>query len=361
VVAIVAVLVLALVGLYARAAARTNHVALSQSPKPVTTVTVTAASFQHAREYVGITAPWVEAKVGPQYVSAYVASVLYRPGATVRRNDVLATLDCRFTAAASRETAAHARSMAHRQRAQQHEAQRVQEMTAGGFASVNEVEQLRAKAEAESAQIESVRASLMARKIEVRDCVLRAPFDGDVLARFVDPGAYVRPGEPVMTVADRSTIIVAGDAPEDDFEAVAPGTQVAIDVRALKAKLRAPITRRTPRAEHATRTVHFEIDVRDPDRRIPVGATALLRVPVGEPEAVTQLPSRAATRNGDKATVFVVTSGVAHRREVPVVGYRGGMLSVPPKALPAGTQIVLDGRSLLTDGDGVQARPSETP
>jgi RND family efflux transporter MFP subunit len=355
----VGVLVVAMVALYWRAASRTNHVALSQSAKPVTTSKAAAAKFQHAREYVGITEPWVEAKVGPQYIAAYVGTVLFRPGATVKRDEVLATLDCRFAAAASRETAAQARSISERQAASHHEAQRVQEIASGGFASVNEVEQLRARAASEHAETESVRASLVTKNIEVHDCVLRAPFAGDVLARFVDPGAYVRPGDPVLTVADRSTIRVTGDAPEDDFAAVEPGTPVEISIGALKVKLNAPITRRTPGTDHATRTVHFEVDINDAEHKIPVGATALLRVPVGKPEPATELPSGAATLSQEKATVYVVENGVAHKKEVPVIGYRTGAFYVAPSALPAGTEVVVNGRSLLNDGDRVNAKASD--
>jgi RND family efflux transporter MFP subunit len=350
----VGVVVVAMVALYWRAASHTNHVALSQSAKPVTTVKAASAKFQHEREYVGITEPWVEARVGPQYIAAYVATVAYR------RDEILATLDCRFATAASRETAAQARSVSERQAAVQHEAQRVQEIASGGFASVNEVEQLRARASSEHAEIESVRASLVTKNIEVHDCFLRAPFNGDVLMRFVDPGAYVRPGDPVLTIADRSTIRVTGDAPEDDFAAVEPGTPVDIDIGALKTKMQAPITRRTPGTDHATRTVHFEIDINDTGHEIPVGATALLRVPVGKPEPATEVPSRAATISQEKATLFVVEGGVAHKQEVPVLGSRAGDLYVAPSALPAGAEVVLDGRSLLNDGDRVNAHQSES-
>lgn len=356
---IVAALVAAMVLLYVRAARRTNHVALAQSAKPVTIVKAAAEKFQHTRQYVGITDPWVEAKVGPQYVSAYVASVLYRPGAVVRKNDVLATLDCRFTSAASRQTALQARALSDRQVAIEHEAARVREVAAGGFASQNEVEQLQARAASEKASMEGIRASLLTKQIEVSDCILRAPFDGDVLQRFVDPGAYVRPGEPIMTVADRSTIRVTGDAPEDDFIAVAPGTPVEIEIAALKRKLQAKITRRTPGTDHSTRTVHFEIDVADAERAIPVGATALLRVPVGKPEPATALPSHATTVKQDTASLFVVEDSVAHQKEVKVVGYRAGVLYVAPDALPAGSEVVASGRSLLNDGDHVQARAQE--
>ena len=138
----VSLLIVAMIGLYVRAAARTNHTSLGQSPKPVSTVTVKSAEFQPIREYVGTTESWNEAKLGPQYVAAYVSNVLYRPGAAVKRGEVLATLDCRFTSASSREVSARTKAITERQAAVQDEAHRVQEVAAGGFASVNEVEQL---------------------------------------------------------------------------------------------------------------------------------------------------------------------------------------------------------------------------
>jgi multidrug efflux pump subunit AcrA (membrane-fusion protein) len=104
----VLVLLLGVVGLYLRAVARTNHEALADSAKPVSVARAEAGSFRPVRTYVGTITAWNTARVGPQYVSAYVSTVLFRPGATVRRGEVLATLDCRNASAASREIAAKA-------------------------------------------------------------------------------------------------------------------------------------------------------------------------------------------------------------------------------------------------------------
>jgi len=38
----------------------------------------------------------------------------------------------------------------------------------------------------------------------VSDCVLRAPFDGEIATRLVDPGAFVRPGTSIVSVIDRA-------------------------------------------------------------------------------------------------------------------------------------------------------------
>ena len=357
VVALIAALAVVTVALYARAARRSNRVALADAAKPVTTLRARSGNFQTVRTYVGTVEAWNEAKVGPQYVSAYVDTVLVRPGASVRRGEVLATLDCRNASAASRETAARARGLAQRQEAYQHEAARLKEMLDGGFASRNEVEQHRATAASEKGEVESLRATLTARRLEVDDCILRAPFDGDVIGRFADPGAYVHPGNPIVAIADRSTMRIVADAPEADFSVVAPGAKVGVRVEAAQAKLQAPISRRTPATNRSTRTVHFEVDYADSEHALPAGATALFAVPAGAPRPATLLPLSAATVRGDHATLFVVENGHARELTVPVVGEANGTLYVA-KALAPGSEIVVEGRHQLATGDAVAAKES---
>jgi membrane fusion protein, multidrug efflux system len=347
----------AMLGLYWRASSRTNHVALTSAAKPVSVEKAKATTFRPVRTYIGTTAAWNAARVGPQYVSAYVGTVLVRPGATVKRGEVLATLDCRNASAATREIAARAQAIEERQTALQHEAERTKEMQQGGFASANELEQLTAKSAAEKAEAESMRASLVSRSLEVDDCILRAPFAGEVSERFVDPGAYLRPGNPVATVIDRNQVRIVADAPESDFTIVAPGTPIRIEVEATGKKLDGVISRRAPAADDVTRTVHFEIDVPNANHVLPVGSTARLTIDVGEPQPAAEIPLRAATVRGEKATLFTVQGDVAKSEVLKILGEAGGTLFVEPKLKP-GTAVVVEGRALLDDGDKVAAKES---
>ena len=351
----VGAVLVAMIGLYLRAASKTNHVALSAGPKLVSTVKAKEARFRPVRTYIGTTSAWDAARVGPQYVSAYVGTVLVRPGAVVKHGEVLATLDCRNASAASREIAAKARAIEERQAAAEHETERTKEMQAGGFASANELEQLAARSAAEKAEAESLRASLVSRSLEVDDCVLRAPFAAEVADRYVDPGAYVRPGEPVVSLVDRTRVRIVADAPETDFNVVQPGTQVHIEIEATGAKLTATISRRAPAADESTRTLHFEIDLDNAGRVLPVGSTARLTIEVGQPVPATELPLSSATVRGDKASLYVVDGDVAKRLVVPVLGEAGGSLFVAPE-LEAGRAVVVEGRALLDDGDRVRAK-----
>ena len=275
-----------------RAEAKVNKVALSQSAKPVTVMEAERSAFRGARNYVGTIEPWVEAKIGPQMISAYIDTVLVRPGAVVKKGAVVATLDCRNANASSQAVAMQARAVAARQEAISHEATRLNGLLDGGFVSPNEAEQKSAQSAAEEAQLLATQAQLLGTSLQVNDCVLRSPFDGEVANRTADPGAFVRPGVSIASIVDRSTVRIVADAPEIDFPLIDPGSPVKLRVLATNQQISASISRRAPAADPMTRTAHFEIDVADPERTLPVGTTADIGIDIGELQPATEIPQR---------------------------------------------------------------------
>lgn len=360
VVIVISVLLLLGVGalMIRHAESQTNNVALGSTTRPVTVVEAKAATYRASRTYIGTIEPWIEAKVGPQLVSAYVDTVLVRPGAEVKRGEVLATLDCRNASATSQAVAMQARALDERQKALTHEASRVQGLLDGGFVSPNEAEQKTAQSAEQQAQLLATQAKLLGTSLEVNDCILRSPFNGEIATRAIDPGAFVRPGTWLVSVVDRTTVRITADAPEVDFEVVAPTTKVTVHVLATGKELVATISRRAPSADSSTRTVHFELDVSDPKRSIPVGTTGELRIEVGDPVPASEIPLYAASVRGAKASIFVVEGDIARARVVPVRGEISGRLYLDADLKP-GTQIVTEGRALLSDGDHVTATLSK--
>jgi RND family efflux transporter MFP subunit len=343
-----------------RAESAVNKVALSVSPKPVTVVQARGTPYRETHAYVGTLRPWVEASVGPQFVSAYVDTVLVRPGAVVKRNEVLATLDCRNASASSKAMEAEARAVDARQKAMADESARLNSLLDGGFVSPNEAEQKEAQSAAEHAQLAAQRAKLAATSLAVDDCVLRAPFDGEISVRSVDPGAFVRPGTPLVTLVDRNTVRMTFDVPESDFDAVSPKTPVAIDVLATHRTINGAIARRSPAADPDTRTVHVEVDLDNGGRDIPVNTTGQVKIQVGAPKPSVEVPLVAASIRGSTASLFVVDGDLARQKSFPVLGEAGSNLYLDP-ALPAGSRVVTEGRSLLVDGDRVAAREFAAP
>ena len=270
-----------------------------------------------------------------------------------------ATLDCRNASASSQAVAAEARAIDARQQAlAARGGARRRRLLDGGFVSPNEAEQKSAQSAAEDAQLASQRAKLASTRLEVSDCVLRAPFDGEIATRTVDPGRVRAPRH-----ADR-----LGRRPQHGPHDVRRPRERLRRRRAGHAGRRstsarrtgrspAPIARRSPSADPETRTVHFEIDLPDPTREIPVGhdrrgarSTSASRVPA------TEVPLVAALDRGTKATALRRRRRRgAHDDRSPSTGEQGGDLFVET-ALAPGARVVTEGRALLDDGDRVDAR-----
>jgi RND family efflux transporter MFP subunit len=339
--------------LYSRSSGNTNREALAQSAKRVGAIAAVASPFQATRRYVGTVEPWVQAKVGPQLVSAYVETVLVRPGAAVKRGEVIATLDCRNTSAMSKQVSAQARAVDAMSTAAANEATRLASLLKDNYISQTDVENKQADAASKQAQLAALKAQLSSTALQVDDCVLRAAFDGEIADRHIDPGAFVRPGSAIATVIDRHLVRITVDVPEEDFAAVTPETPVRLHFLSTGKDVVAKISRRAPAADQATRTAHIEIDVEDHERTIPVWTTAEISLDVGSPAPATAIPLASASVHGEKASIIVVAGDTAHGTVVKVVGERGGTLYLDAAALPPGAKVVTEGRTVLADGDAI--------
>ena len=328
---------------------------IAPAAKAVTAVAAVSDAFQPTRRYVARVEPWVHAKVGPELVSAYVDTVLVRAGAIVKRGQVVATLDCRDASARSKQIAAQARALDATSTAAAKEAARFAQLSEGQYVSENEVEQKAASAASTQAQAAALTARMIGTSLRVDDCTLRAPFDGEVAQRRVDPGAFVSPGAEVVTMIDRHTVRIVADVPEQDFDAVAPGASVHVHLHATGQDFIAKISRRAPGASQTTRTTAIEIDVENQAQTIPVWTTADVSLDNGTPVPASALPLAAASVHAGKATVFVDHAGRAQQTRANVIGESVDTLYVDAATIAPGTAVVVDGHSLLVDGDAIAA------
>ena len=217
--------------------------------------------------------------------------------------------------------AAQAKAVAKRQRATADQAARTRSLLDGGFVSQNEAELLTASSESEARRARGPARNSIEDALDVNDCVLVAPFDGEVSLRPGRPWFVRPPGHRDARVVDRNTVRMTADAPESDFDSIPPGTGVTVHVVATTSTSlrRSPAAR--PSADPA-RGPPLRDRHRQLYRRIPVDTTGELHVPVGEPVAVWQFRSG---RDDDdrKATFFTVEGGTAHARVLAELGEVG--------------------------------------
>ncbi len=140
------------------------------------------------------------------------------------------------------------------------------------------------------AKLESAKAELVRAELDLDYMTVRAPFNGAVQERSVEVGDYVRPGDPVATFVDNTRLIVTGSIAEQDAGFVRVGgnaTAALVTGQEVKGRIRylAPV------AEESTRTFTVELEIPNPDGKLPAGVTAEMRIPGGEVLAYRMAPS----------------------------------------------------------------------
>jgi len=135
-------------------------------------------------------------------VSGLITQVKVRPGGHVKAGAVLATLDARAL------TQQMALALAE-ERKESDRAGRRQKLFEASLASKEEAETERWESQAKLARLGEAR-------VRVDEAMLRAPFDGTVVGRFVEPGTLVAAGAPsIRVVSTGKPILRFGVSPEE--------------------------------------------------------------------------------------------------------------------------------------------------
>lgn len=266
--------------------------------------------------------------------AASVKAVLVREGDRVKAGQLLAQLDD-ADLRGGRDAARAALDAAQAQQA------RIARLFAQQAATQAELDQA-------DTQLAQAKAGLAGSQASLAYTELRAPFAGTVRSRAVDPGAFVGPGQPLLTV-DGGGLELRASLTDAEAAGLRPGQPLAFEVdgQAGKAKLLAlasgadPLThRRDLRA-----AVMAPMDLRP-------GAFARIQVKDGQGDGAVWLPETALVRRGGLAGAFVLEDGHAMLRWLSLGEERNGRVEVRA-GLKAGEPVV-DQPGDLKDGQPVE-------
>ena len=196
---------------------------------------------------------------------------------------------------------------------------------------------------------------------------MRAPFDGIVSARYVDPGALVPSATnstqsllPVVDVADVSTVRVFVYVGQD----VAPFAHAGDDVVVWQDELPdrripAKVTYLTGALDPRTRTMQVEVDIPNANWNLLPGT--FLHVELHLAEAVAPLaPDEAIVVRHGKTQVVVIRDGRAHYADVDL-GYNDGARVRVLRGLQGGETVGLNVPVEVEEGAPVQVEPAKAP
>lgn len=209
-------------------------------------------------------------------------------------------------------------------------------------------------AEADAA-VTTASAELELAQIDVANTEIVAPYDGVVIRRMSEAGAYVKIGEPLVRLIADQSLEIEADVPYQRIAGLAPGvTRVGLtldDGSQHEALVRAIVPEENPLTR--TRAVRFVPSFGDTQRPLAADQSVTVWVPVGPPRTVLTVHKDAVIKQGDKAMVFVANGDVAEPREITLgeaVGDRYEVLA----GLEEGDEVVVRGNERLRPGDKVR-------
>ncbi|MBX3024216.1 efflux RND transporter periplasmic adaptor subunit [bacterium] len=297
-----------------------GHAAAPRQPPPAadggaagSTATVEEREIPDLVDWPGTVTARVSADVAPT-VMARVLEVRVQAGSAVRKGDVIATLDARdLTARRQQAEAALAAATALARQADA-DLGRARQLFAKQAFTRQDLDAAEARAATAQAQAAQARDALAEARVRLGETEVRAPFDGVVVARLLDPGDTAGPGAPVALVQDPSTLRLEADVAEHCAASLAVGDALPVRVGSPPLDLVARIDELAPVADPTSRTRHVKA-LLPADAALRPGAFASLRLACGA-HAALLVPASAVRRAGQLETVRVLIDGVPLVRSV---------------------------------------------
>jgi membrane fusion protein, multidrug efflux system len=250
---------------------------------------------------------------------------------------------------------------------------------------------LKAKAEAEAAQLDSERV-LQARK-KAADLVMpqtvdaaiakadvasagaqriqtllsyakiTAPFSGIITKRWVDPGALIPAATSnsspqsaaVVTLMDFSRVRIDVAIPDTEAPLVRKDLPVKVTVSELPDRtFDGAITRFAYALDESTKTMATELEIPNPDLALRPGMWASVEIELQRKENALLIPAEALVTEKNKNSVFLVRTGKAQKVAVQC-GFDDGVNVEILKGCGPGDAVIVAGKQSVTDGQNVQA------
>jgi RND family efflux transporter MFP subunit len=190
-----------------------------------------------------------------------------------------------------------------------------------------------------------------------------APFDGVITKRYVDTGALVQAGTssntqavPVVSVAQTDLFRLTLAVPESAVPMIRLGTTVTVHVQALNRDFEGKVARFANAVNQETRTMHTEVDVRNPSRSIVEGMYAEVKLTLAKSDHALAVPIQAVSREGSHTTVLVVNSNDQIEEREVNLGIEGANQVEVVAGLKPNDRVVMGSRSDFRSGERVDPK-----
>jgi multidrug efflux system membrane fusion protein len=335
-------------------------------PPPPVPVSVTAAARQDVPiilRALGTAQAWYTVAIHSQ-IDGPVQSVNFTEGQEARKGDILAVIDPRpFQAALDQANAKKAQDEAQLVAAQK-DLVRAKTLGTRGFDTQQNIDQQQAKVDQLKATVQADEAAIESARIQLGYTEIKAPIDGRVGFRQVDPGNILHAADqtPITVLTQTSPIAIIFTLPQADLgrirEAMLRNTLPveAYDQNDAGKLSDGELRLIDNQIDQTTSTIRLKAEFPNKDGRLWPGEFVRVRLEVGTKDGAVTVPPAAIQRGPQGLYVWTVKSdGTAEQRPVDTIPIDAST-TIVTKGLAAGERVVVNGQSRLQPGSKVDAR-----
>jgi membrane fusion protein (multidrug efflux system) len=254
-------------------------------------------------------------------------------GAAVKAGDVLVKLDQAVTQAELND------SLAALELAKANYG-RANKLASSSFGTVRSKDEAYAAQRQAEAQVELNRARL-------EKTVITAPFDGVLGLRQQSVGAYVNPGDAILSLSSRDPMLMDFRVPELKSANIVAGQKVKVSIDALPGReVEGEVIAVDPQLDEAGRSLAVRARLPNPDGALRAGMFTRTSLIYGAPVDVLVVPERAIFLKPDGAYVFRAVGDKAVETRVQLGERRVGEVEIIG-GIAATDEIVTDGQIKL--------------
>ena len=198
----------------------------------------------------------------------------------------------------------------------------------------------------------ALKVSLAKIMLKKEKSVIRAPFDGIILEKNVDLGAWISHGSAFCKIGSIHDLFVNVPVNEKLLKFIVPGNPMDIVINAYEKKVLGKIEGILPQADEKTKYVSLKVHL--PEQKMTVAnMSATAYVPTSMERFLKQVPRDALVSVGKKNHIYTITENKAKRLPLDILFLKGEYAYSDSPDLFSGMVVVVDGNQRLSNDQDV--------
>ena len=198
----------------------------------------------------------------------------------------------------------------------------------------------------------ALKVSLAKIMLKKEKSIIRAPFDGIILEKDVDLGAWISHGNAFCKIGSTHDLFVNVPVNEKLLKFIVPGNSMDIVINAYEKRILGRIQGILPQADKKTKSVSLK--VRLPEQKMTVAnMSATAYVPTSMERLLKRVPRDALVSMGQKNHIYTIMDNKAKRLPINILFFKGEYAYSDSPDLFPGMVVVVDGNQRLSNNQAV--------